>query len=338
MIYLNNNTEIQTINIPYSQPDMPVQKEVQSVKHYSVDEGGRYLIKPDSGFTSMEKVDLMVNVSSGTNVDIISTAMTVTRDVETIESEAGKAFSAVTVDATQFGNVNYSDGYDYAVRNVAVESVELPVSANGVYDATIGRVGEGYIRRVVVDVDQEGPYNSGYTSGFTDGMVSGTSVGYEEGVAEQKAKLTGIFINKNGQYSRPDGYSAVTVSVRPKWEPYVNNEYRYAKQMCYANDLPGYSFSGTYLCHLNDNQTVAGVDIDENGVITGYTGLGMVQIPNSDHFFKKDNDGYTWEAWVEDDGIGHKYLYWFTNADISELDAYGTGHGIEMYGYPLPIQ
>lgn len=263
-----------------------------------------------------------VNVSGGSSVDIISTAMTVTGDVQTIESETGKAFSAVTVDATQWGNDNYG---------------------------------------------------AGYASGFTDGMVSGTSIGYDEGVAEQKAKLSSVTIVENGTYESEDGYSAVTVNISgspsvdiistditmtwekqktieseagtawsavtvyssPTWRPYENNLYRYAKQMCYANDLEGYSFSGTYLCHVNNNQNFAAVDIGPDGEITGYTGWGMEKIEN-DHYYKKDDMGYTFEAWVERRHT-RKFLYWLTNADISELDIYGTGHGLEMFGFPLPL-
>ena len=202
--------------------------------------------------------------------------------------------------------------------------------------------------------DFDGVFELRYLDYYSASGVSRTNLtqlsgGLQTQLLQPKLRCVNDSIFQNGHYTfLPEtsdekgfyGLSAVTlnINVRPAWNIYVNNRYRYAKQMCYANDLPGYSFSGTYLCHLNDNQTLSAVDIDSNGVITGYTGWGMVQIPDSDHYFKKDNDGYTWEAWVEDDGRGHKYLYWMTNAVISDLDAYGTGHGIEMYGYPLPTE
>lgn len=154
MIYLNNNTEIQRISIPYSPaPDMPVQKEIQSIKRVEYDESGVYEVLPDEGFAGVKKTIVTVNVS-GSAIDVISTAMTVTRDVETIESESGTAWSAVTVDAEQFGNEQYTGGYNYALRNIDVESVQLSVSANGEYDAVIGPGGEGYIKKVIVDVPQ----------------------------------------------------------------------------------------------------------------------------------------------------------------------------------------
>lgn len=130
-------------------------------------ENGVYT-RPD-GYSSVEVI-----VSGGSSVDVISTAITVTQDVETIESEAGTAWSAVSVNAINYGNSRYDAGYSRG-------------SSDG--------------------------YQDGYSSGYTDGMVSGTSIGYDEGVAEQKAKLTGVTITENGQYNRPDGYSAVTVNV-----------------------------------------------------------------------------------------------------------------------------
>lgn len=41
----------------------------------------------------------------------------------------------------------------------------------------------------------------------------GYEEGYEDGVADQKAKLSAITITENGDYNREDGYSAITVNV-----------------------------------------------------------------------------------------------------------------------------
>ena len=48
-----------------------------------------------------------------------------------------------------------------------------------------------------------------YTSGYTDGHASGVT----DGIAEQKAKLGSISIYSNGTFTRPDGYSAITVNI-----------------------------------------------------------------------------------------------------------------------------
>lgn len=60
-------------------------------------------------------------------------------------------------------------------------------------------------------------YNSGYTSGYTDGVEDGYGSGYTsgktDGIVEQKAKLVATAITANGTYSRPDGYSSISVNV-----------------------------------------------------------------------------------------------------------------------------
>lgn len=470
MIYLNNNTEIQRISIPYSPaPDMPVQKEIQSVKHYTVNVPGQFNITPDSGYSAMEKVGLTVDIqspqeayqsgytygySSGYTDGVVSgtsvgyeegvaeqkaklTAVTI---VENGQYNRPDGYSAVTVNVSggsgylitesadtnvyvalntlgnsnnhnelrfgvvfkkfqdpfnnqvflSFGSINFCVSND---RRIYAEHIYWPgedpewdemdiynnVTTDVLYEFVVNTNDYGKIKinddffetaeperpygNVILiphlsiyseSPDFDGVFELRYLDYYSASGVSRTNLtqlsgGLQTQLLQPKLRGVNDAIFQNGHYTfLPEtndekgfyGLSAVTlnINVRPAWNIYVNNRYRYAKQMCYANDLPGYSFNGTYLCHLNDNQTVAGVDIDSNGVITGYTGWGMVQIPDSDHYFKKDNDGYTWEAWVEDDGRGHKYLYWLTNANISELDAYGTGHGIEMYGYPLPTE
>lgn len=69
-------------------------------------------------------------------------------------------------------------------------------------------------------------YTDGYGSGFTDGAdsvdctpfyesgyTSGHTDGYGEGEAAQKAKLTATTFTVNGNYTRVDGWSSVTVNV-----------------------------------------------------------------------------------------------------------------------------
>lgn len=51
------------------------------------------------------------------------------------------------------------------------------------------------------ECDCQGEYNSGYTAG------------YQEGVEDQKSKLSFIVITGNGEYTREDGFSAVSVNV-----------------------------------------------------------------------------------------------------------------------------
>ena len=176
MIYLNNNTEIQTINIPYSQSDVPVHKQVQEVKNYSVNEGGQFVIEPDYGYTSMGRVDLNVDASGIYNSGYTSgysagteaqkaklTAVTIT---ENGQYNRPDGYSAVTVnvDESQSYQSGYTEGYrqgeqmgyDIAADRVARNSVGLSISANGQYNATITEEVKGYITGVTVNVAAEG--------------------------------------------------------------------------------------------------------------------------------------------------------------------------------------
>ena len=149
MIYLKNNTGPQSINIPYSvDPDAPVRKKVQKVKEFTVNQYGQSVIMPDSGYTSMEKVNLTAPVTGATVIFEPQGFF----DYRNTYYASGAPWSALTVDADTFGNQMYNSGYGYAQRNIEVEAVELSVSANGIYNATIGQQGEGYIKKVIVDV------------------------------------------------------------------------------------------------------------------------------------------------------------------------------------------
>lgn len=149
MIYLKNNTDPQSINIPYSvNSNAPVQKRVQKVKEFTVSQYGQSVIMPDSGYTSMEKVNLTAPVTGAT---VIFEPQGIF-DYRNTYYASGTPWSALTVNADAFANQMYNDGYTYAQRNIDVEAVELSVSANGIYNATIGQHGEGYIKKVIVNV------------------------------------------------------------------------------------------------------------------------------------------------------------------------------------------
>lgn len=59
-------------------------------------------------------------------------------------------------------------------------------------------------------------YNNGYQSGYTQGLEDAGGEyadGYAAGIAEQKSKLSGITITENGEYTRADGFSSITVNI-----------------------------------------------------------------------------------------------------------------------------
>lgn len=96
-----------------------------------------------------------VNVNVGTSGSVVFTSQSIF-DYRNTFYTSGTPWSALTVDAQQFGDEQYSGGYNYALNNIDVESVQLSVSANGEYDAVIGPGGAGYIKKVIVDVPSSG--------------------------------------------------------------------------------------------------------------------------------------------------------------------------------------
>ena len=94
-----------------------------------------------------------VNVNVGTSGSVIFEPQGIF-DYRNTFYASGTPWSALTVDAQHFGDEQYTGGYNYALNNIDVESVQLSVSANGEYDAVIGPGGDGYIKKVIVDVPQ----------------------------------------------------------------------------------------------------------------------------------------------------------------------------------------
>ena len=125
--------------------------------------------------------------------------------------------------------------YVSAATGVTFENINI--EENGLYVPT----GDSVYTGVTVNVDQEGPYNSGYTEGYsegytsgnTDGYASGSTDGYASGYTEgyasgntdgyasgrtdgidyQKSLLSSVTIKSNGTTTYPNGVSAVTVDT-----------------------------------------------------------------------------------------------------------------------------
>ena len=95
-------------------------------------------------------------------------------------------------DAITGGSINV-----YVTAATGVTFEHLTATENDTYVAT----GDSAYSGVTVNVDLEGPFNSGYTSGHTQGME------------DQKALLTSRTFTKDGTYTRENGYNQVTVDV-----------------------------------------------------------------------------------------------------------------------------
>lgn len=107
----------------------------------------------------------------------------VSQDVTIVVPTSGyDGFSAVTIDATEYGQTNYDSGFD-----------------DGFTDGYSSGTSEGY--------------DSGYTEGYQSGSTDGFNSGYTSGETHQKSLLVSTAITQNGSYSRENGYSAITVNV-----------------------------------------------------------------------------------------------------------------------------
>lgn len=99
-------------------------------------------------------------------------------------------------------------------------------------------------------VTERGQYtilpDSGYTSMAkvslnvnTPSTEDAYASGRTDGINYQKSLLTGVTITENGDYVRPDGYSAVTVSVTGVTEPFFG-KYFIAPNIIFDIDIPYY--------------------------------------------------------------------------------------------------
>lgn len=210
MVYLNNNTELQEVWIPKN-------------------DGTGSSHKPTK---DLEGVDV-----------------TISQDITVVHPSSGYyGMSAVTIDATEYGQQNYDngfdDGYTDGYASGSTEGYESGYTSgytsgstdgynSGVTDGeqsiidtftstTITENGQygssaNPYSAVTVNVPQTGhtdqelqdAYDSGYTSGSTDGFNSG----YTSGETHQKSLLVSTAITQNGSYQRENGYSAITVNV-----------------------------------------------------------------------------------------------------------------------------
>lgn len=135
---------------------------------------------------------------------------------------------------TENGRYIREDGYSEVVVNVnggevnnQSKSVIITQNGSSVITHDAGYTG---LEQVSINVnvntghsDEEfiEQYQSGYTDGYSDGKGDGFANGYNsgyttgitDGINTQKAKLAGITITQNGDYTKEDGYSAITVDV-----------------------------------------------------------------------------------------------------------------------------
>ena len=111
-----------------------------------------------------------------------------------------------------------SDGYDNGFSNGVVDGIQqqkekltnIEITANGTYSKE-----DGYNQISVNVPDVNGSFDEGYTQGKADGI--------NDGIEQQKAKLSSIDITRNGKYTNEDGYNEVNVNVQSDSYSYLVN-------------------------------------------------------------------------------------------------------------------
>lgn len=186
-------------------------------------------------------------------------------------------------------------------------------------------------------------YNSGYTDGYNDGLAdcgSDYEQGYTDGIAAQKAKLTSIYVNENGQYNKTNGYSAVTVDV-PQTGATIHNQDKSIKFT--SNTTTAITFDSGYTGLRNVNIIVdvaqtgyTQQDLDnayQSGYTSGYT--DGYSSGYTDGFQSGYTSGYTdgydsgstagYLGGLEDGKAEQKAL--LTSTSLTENDTYTRENG-----------
>lgn len=181
----------------------------------------------------------------------------------------------------------------------------------------------------------EGIWEDGYDSGYTDGQESVDCTDYylsgkTDGIAEQKAKLSSTAITENGTYTRPDGFSAVTVDVPQTGDRY---EEGYADgEAAQKAKLAATTFTSndTYLRVDGWSAVTVNVPSDfQEGYDSGYTdGLNACSGGNEDLIANLQGDYY-----VIPEGTTHLRDYAFEFTCFSSITIPNSVAAIGNYAF-----
>lgn len=229
MIYLKNTTEAQECYIP-RQDEIYGQGGGSHCGSYSEGYSDGYSDGFDSGSTTeknrLSAITITQNTSivknrggySAITVNVPQTGGTdnleyktvvINSDITTVTPSSGyDGMSEVIVDAREYGQTNYDNGFDdgfgdgYASGSTDEKSKLSAVTFTANTAVTIS---DGGYSAVTVNVDTGSTYQSGYTSGYTSG--------HTDGIEEQKSLLSSTAFTENGLYSREDGWNEVNVNL-----------------------------------------------------------------------------------------------------------------------------
>ena len=203
-------------------------------KDYVINNNGLTYIYPDPGYDGITGGTISVYVPPATS-ETEFVGLVVTENGIYVPS-GNTAYSGVTVniDTRAFYDEGYADGYNDGYQNghddgfnegytsgssVGYLSGYTDGRSSGYTDGYESGYANGFDKGYAsgkTDGYQEGyqvGWAAGYVSGHTDGYAEGYLAGLADGADQQKAKLQAFTATTNGEYTREDGWSAVTVSV-----------------------------------------------------------------------------------------------------------------------------
>lgn len=273
MIYLKNNTILQELYIPR-------QDYISNTTGSSGTYAEGYADGYESGYTSGSTDGFDSGYTEGYS-----------------SGETHQKGLLTSTEFTENGEYEREDGWSAVTINVSgsmLEGKEIVVSE----DITVVTPDSGYggFSAVTVDATEYGQtnYDSGFDDGFEDGYASGSSEGYDSGYTSgethQKSLLVSTAITENGQYTRENGYSAITVNV-PTGTSYNIEENRPFTATSNGDyTITPSTASTTVNAHLVNNRYV--ISIDFNGYPSGYFNVLTIKSDNDNEYINVYYSGH----------------------------------------------
>lgn len=333
MVYLNNNTELQEVWIP-----------------------------KNDGTGSAHKTK-----------DLESVDVTISQDITIVRPSSGYyGMSAVTIDATEYGQQNYdsgfddgyidgyasgstegyesgytsgytsgsTDGYNSGVTDGEQSIIDTFTSTTITENGQYGSSANPY-SAVTVNVSQTGhtdqelqdAYDSGYTSGSTDGFNSG----YTSGETHQKSLLVSTAFTENGEYTRENGYSAITVNVPQPTGASIEankvihvgfkdvdfNVYPTKDNVVVTEMIPNKKYT-LEVSGITDNKYVYLGYFKDTSIQSHYEGYSIFYDSNEKYYVDASYDNYPYTATTVGNVLTIEFTYpvfeWFGNGDGNNYD------------------
>lgn len=209
--------------------NVPQSAAVLQDKEVEYIENGSYSIHPDPAYDGLSSVSVDVLVPDNYDEGY--------EDGKEDGAEEQKA-KMTSLSVTANGNYNRTDGYSAVTVDVPqtgqsinnqTKNIQLKTS-----DFRLSRKGDGpYFYSFSPNTLYHITYDSGYT-GLEEAILNCGLDPYEAialGENQQKAKMVATAITENGEYGRPDGYSAVTVNVPDRYDEGFTDGEAYQKSL-----------------------------------------------------------------------------------------------------------